>query len=445
MDLSHGYITTLNAGDLIPFFYKEVLAGDTWEINTSIVCRAQTMLSPIFSNINIDYYYFFVPFRLAWEHFPEFFGENRSSAWVQPVTYTVPTISSPEGGFLKNTLADYFGWPIGLQWSATDAMAPTIWKPRCYSIIADQWFRDQNVTDPLNIPLGDSNQTGSNGSDYINDCANAGMPFKAAKYHDYFTSCLPSPQKAAQPVSFNLLNDNKAPVTTGATHNVVIPNPDSPNDSYPIIWKNSAFGGSFTTGDHNLYFTVYENGGDGAGKALTSSSSGTGQFVKPANLWADLSDSLGAITVNELRLAFQLQKFYEKQARAGSRLTETLHEMFGVTPQDARLQRSEYLGGKRVPLIVHEVTNTSQSDSDFLGDLGAKLATSDVDGSVFHSFSEPGYLMGVAVIRYPHYYTQGFDRSDLRKKFEDFYWPVFANIGRIVCRYKIAEKIWKAA
>ena len=192
MDLSHGVTTTLDAGELIPLACIEVLPGDTFEISTSIVCRAQTMLAPIYGNINIDYYWFYESFVHMWDHFPEFFGENRTSAWVQTTEYQIPSISSPSGGFQTGSLADYFRYPVGVQWSATDPLAPSALPFRGYANICDQWFRDQNLTDPLNIPKGDSNQTGTNGSNYINDVANGGKPFKVAKYHDYFTSCLPN-------------------------------------------------------------------------------------------------------------------------------------------------------------------------------------------------------------------------------------------------------------
>lgn len=434
-DMSHGHMTTFDAGELIPIFSQEVLAGDTWEVNTSMVIRAQTMLTPTFSNINADLYFYFVPFRLMWDHFPEFFGENRQSAWVQQVEYQMPAVAAPSGGYNTGTIADHLGWPVNIEWSATDPLAPSALPLRGIALVCDQWFRDENLTDPLNIPLGDANQTGSNGSDYINDVANGGMPFKVAKYHDYFSSCLPSAQKAAQPVSFGT-----NPVVSSSIMPVFAGDKRISEDKikYPLAYQmNNGYAGGFTRTNNNTGSQNIQ------GYAFTDWSSYpydevsvpelTGNYIAPTNLWADPTDAISisgiSFTINELRLAFQLQRFYEKMARGGSRLIETLKVHFGVTSPDARIQRTEYLGGKRVPLLVHEITNTAQSASDFLGDVGAKLATSDNSGSFIKSFVEPGYIFGFIAVRYPHSYSQGLERQYMRKKWQQFYWPTFANIG----------------
>ena len=215
MDLSHGNKTSGNIGDLLIGDCIEILPGDTFKVVTSKVIRLQTLVAPIMDNLWCDSYWFFVPNRLVWNHWKEFCGENTASPWIPAASYSIPTISSPSGGFAVNSIADYLHYPVGISWSATDKMAPSALPFRGYALICNEFFRDQNVTYPLNIPLGDSNQTGSNGTNFINDVANGGMPFKAAKAHDYFTSCLPAPQKGPS-VSFDLINNNQAPVITGS-------------------------------------------------------------------------------------------------------------------------------------------------------------------------------------------------------------------------------------
>lgn len=416
-DRSSTHKTSMNAGELIPIYVDEVLPGDSWRMTTSKVVRAQTMLTPIMDNIYLDTYFFYVPSRLVWTHWKEFFGENNTSAWIQPVQYAVPAISSPSGGFVTNTIADYMGLPVGVSWNATDKFAPSALPLRCYAKICDDWFRDENLTDPLNIPTGDSNQTGSNGTNYINDVANGGMPFKVAKYHDYFTSCLPDPQKGPA-------------VTFGTTAKI--------DDDAVVRTKSTDHRSTFSTAMHYV-----QNGGLGttgttlgmtsAGGAVAGGSAVSGSHnIEPSNLYAitkDLTVSGASFTINELRLAFQLQKFYEKQARGGTRYIEILKQHFGVTSPDARLQRSEYLGGNRIPIAIHEVTNSAQSSNDFLGDLGAKSVTSDIHEDFERSFTEHGYVIGVCCIRYDHSYPQGLERFWTRKSFEQFYFPVFANIG----------------
>ena len=223
-DHSHTHKTSWNIGELIPFYVDEVLPGDTWKVDTSFVARLQTLLTPIMDNVYLDYYYFFVRSQNTWSHWKEFMGENSDSAWIPENEYTVPKINSPENGWNVGTIADYMGIPVGVEFSTadgTDKLAPIALPFRGYAQICQEWFRDQNLSDPLNIPLGDSNQTGSNGSSYINDVANGGKPFLVAKYHDYFTSCLPSPQKG-NPVSFGanpiVSGNSSLPVFAGDVH-----------------------------------------------------------------------------------------------------------------------------------------------------------------------------------------------------------------------------------
>lgn len=434
-DRSSSYKTSFNVGDLIPFYIDEVLPGDTFDITTAKVVRSQTMLTPVMDNIFLDTYYFFVPNRLVWKHWKEFCGENSAGAWAPTVEYTIPTITAPKGGFSTGTLADYFGLPVGVEWSADDELAPSALPFRAYALICNEFFRDENLSDPLLIPLDDANQTGVNSGNYISDVANGGLPFKAAKYHDYFTSALPAPQKGQPvgiPISVPTFQGGSFPVTTAKGSSVVPPDTVFPLTFYRA--ENFAGTSSFapsspinaTTHPDNKILYISEF----AGESYRS--------VAPANLVTVIpnqgfdTDSVDvSFSVNELRLAFAYQRFLESLARNGSRYTELLSGLFGVTSPDARLQRPEYLGGNRIPISVNEVTNNAQSEQDFLGDLGAKSQTGDVHKDFTKSFTEHGYLIGLMVARYDHSYSQGLQRFWTRKTFTDFYNPKFANLGEV--------------
>lgn len=448
-DRSASHKTSFNVGELIPFFFDEVLPGDTFNVSTSLVARLQTLLTPIMDNVYLDTYYFFVPARLTWpSHWKNFMGENSDSAWIPATTYPMPKISSPDNGWNVGTIADYLGIPTGVEFKpksdTSDGLMPDALPFRGYALICNEWFRDQNVTDPLNIPLGDSDQTGSNGDSYVNDVANGGKPFKVAKYHDYFTSCLPNAQKAQ-------------PVTFGATPIVSMtgsPFPVLPGDEDIAAAK---FGGKSlhfkkpdgtaweTPNNHALYFSQNNDNLLADSASYTPGSQPT--IVVPSNLYADLSDmtlsSTGvSFTINELRLAFQLQKFYEKQARAGSRYREIILEMFSVHSPDARMMVPEYLGGTRIPIQIHQIANTAESSTSDLGDLGAMSNTADIHEDFVKSFTEHGYVYGLCCVRYDHSYPQGLNKSFVHDSYLDYYWPVFANIGeQPVYKYEIDATI----
>lgn len=411
-DLSHGHMTSFNVGELVPLDWTFIQPGDTFKWSTSQVVRLQTMLTPIFSNIEMEVDHFFVPMRLIWEHTKEFFGENTSSPWIQPISYQIPAISAPSGGFASGTLADYLGLPVYVDWNASDPGAPMALPFRAYGQIVNDWWNSEVLNYPLNVPKGDSNQVGTNGSNFINDCCNGGKPFIAAKYFDLFSSCTPSPQKGPS-VTFPLISGSNAPVYTSSADTVT-------GAQAAMTW-------------HNATGTVPVSGYIGVNNGVTYDGSASFSGVNalyPSNLYADLSSSVGAVTVNELRLAFQLQKFYEKCAN-GTRYIEMIKNHFGVTSPDARLQRSEFLGGHRFPLSVHEITNTTQTTNDFLGDVGAKCVTSDIHEDFEASFTEHGILMTLCVCRYPHYTSQGLERAWTRKTLNDQFFPVFSCIGNV--------------
>lgn len=429
-DRSCSYKTSFNVGDLVPFYVDEVLPGDTFDVSTAKVVRSQTMLTPIMDNIFLDTYYFFVPNRLVWKHWREFCGENRDGAWAPAVEYSIPTIGAPEGGFQPGTIADYMGLPVGVNWKATDPLAPSALPFRAYALICNEFFRDENLTDPLLISLEDANQNGSNGSDYANDVANGGKPFKAARMHDYFSSCLPSAQKGTPvgiPIHVPGFAGGSFPVSTAPFNQISFP-----TSQYPMALGLFHSNGPYDQGG-TFQFT-YDSSNDIIGKTSgnTSSAPGASGFA-PVNLRTVIpaagDDTDASFTVNELRLAFAYQRFLESLARNGSRYTELLLGLFGVRSPDARLQRPEYLGGNRIPISVSEVTNNAQTTQDFLGDLGAKSNTGDVNHDFIKSFTEHGYIIGVMVARYDHSYSQGLQRFWTRKKFTDFYNPKFAHLG----------------
>ena len=417
-DLSHGHMTSFNVGELVPIEWSMCLPGDTWKWTTSSVTRLQTLITPMFSNMELEVDHFAVPIRLIFPHVKEMYGENTSSPWIQPTPYQFPTISAPSGGFATGTLADYLGLPVGVDWNATDAGAPMALPFRAYGQIVNDWWNSEALNYPINVPTGDSNQTGTNGSNFVNDVCNGGKPFIAAKYFDLFSSSLPSPQKGPS-VTFPLISGSLAPVVADSTHSITANIPMS-------VLRTD---GVAVTGPHPTYY----NGSTGwmVDDGATFNPSSSHHPIVPSNLWADLSSNVGAVTVNELRLAFQLQRFYERCARGGSRFIEMIKAHFGVSSPDARLQRSEFLGGHRIPLNVHEITNTAQTNSDFLGDVGAKSVTSDLHEDFEWSCTEPSIIISLAVVRYQHSFSQGIDRAWTRKTLADQYFPVFANIGEV--------------
>lgn len=407
-DRSSSVKTSFNVGRLIPFYVDEVLPGDTFKVKTSKVVRMQPLVAPIMDNVYLDTYYFFVPNRLVWNHWRELMGENTESAWIPETEYSVPQVSAPSGGWSTGTIADYMGIPTGVNVSVNALPF------RAYALICNEWFRDQNLTDPVSFSVSDSTIQGSNGDNYITDLAKGGMPFLASKYHDYFTSCLPSPQKGPN-VTIPVAQLADMPVvSTLETHS---------GGTAPVInnfMQDGAIGnvGSPDGGVFGLY------------KSVNLGNRTPGDFMF-TNLWAQGANSLTATSINELRMAFQIQKLYEKDARGGTRYTELLKSHFGVTSPDARLQRPEYLGGNRVPITINQVLQQSATvqGSTPQGTPTGMSLTSDTNSDFTKSFVEHGFVIGLMVARYDHTYQQGLNRMWSRKSRFDYYWPVFANIG----------------
>ena len=421
-DRSFTHKTTFNTGDLIPFFIDTtIMPGDTVKMSTSEVVRMMTPIAPVMDNANLDTYFFFVPYRLLWEHFKEFFGENDETPWTQLTEYEIPQIIAPENGWKKGSLADYFGYPTKIGGYKASALPF-----RAYAKIWNDWFRDQNLKNPCYIHLGDADITGTDkttlGSnyDYVTDTEKGAAPCKVAKYHDLFTSCLPEPQKGP---SIAVPIGESAPVI-GAT-------PENLRTGYTTDTNliNKPLGISRFSEDIALITDTNPNNVLGNQNQIT--------------LVTDLSNAVGA-TVNQLRQAFAIQKYYEKLALYGSRYIEFVRGMFNVTIADYRVQRSEYLGGKSIPINMNQVIQTDSTrkssyyednawvteDTTPQGNTAAYSLTTDRENGMWtHSFQEHGILMGLAVVRQIHTYQQGLNRMFSKKGKLDFYVPVFANLG----------------
>ncbi len=414
--------TSFNVGDLVPFYIDEVLPGDTFQVKTNLVARMQPLVSAPMDNLYLDTYFFFVPNRLVWNHWKELNGENTESAWIPETDYQVPQITAPTGGWQIGTIADYFGIPVNVSGLSVSALPF-----RAYSLICNEWFRDQNLKDPLETPLGDATVVGVNTGNYITDCAKGGLPFKAAKLHDYFTSCLPGPQKGPD-VTISVAPGAKFPVSTYSE--------SVPMSSFAGLRFNADNIGSISAGQ-NVSLGLVMDEASTPGHVVSGSlqgfsgSLGSKLFdtVRPDNLWA-LGTDQAVVTINQLRTAFQIQKMFEKDARGGTRYTEILRSHFGVTSPDARLQRPEYLGGQRIPININQVIQSSATvDNSPQGNVAAYSLTSSGHGDFIQSFSEHGFIIGLMVARYEHTYQQGLNRLWSKKSRTDFYLPVLANIG----------------
>lgn len=403
--------TTFNTGEIIPFYAEEVLPGDTCKMKTSALIRMTTPINPVMDNAWLDTYYFFVPRRLVWEHWEEFMGENKTDAWTQTTEYTIPQVTSPEGGWTKGTIAEKI---LG-NMKRTESVDACYF--RAYALIFNEWFRNENLTEPAEVPKGDATTSGSNGTDYVVDLVKGGMPAKAVKYADYFTRALPEPQKG--PDVYLPLGATAPVIGNGMTMGLTQGN-------------NINAGLKVINGD--LSATAAEYGSNigtasTTGSPLSAKTLGLTSDPKKSGLYADLSLADGA-TINQLRQAFAVQRMYEVDARGGTRYTEILRAHFGVVSPDSRLQRPEYLGGKRTPINITQVIQQSATnDTSPQGTTAAYSLTIDVHEDFTKSFTEHGIILGLCVIRTEHTYQQGLERKFSRKDRTDFYFPELSNIG----------------
>lgn len=438
-NVSHSIKTTFNVGDIIPLEVTEILPGDTMQLDMGEIVRMATPIYPIMDNLFMDIYNFFVPARLTWEHWQQFWGEN-DDPWIQQNEYEIPQVEAPEGGWQAGTIADYMGIP-----TYVDNISVSVLPFRAYAKVFNDWFRDENLTYNCHIYEDETTRTGSNGSTTVTDVELGGKPAKASKLHDYFTSALPSPQKGPA-VSIPL--GTTANVYTGTNNNYTNLETANPLRLEKISYESNKW---VTKGEYggNLPGTIrnavilqkptetadqsvnYKLSSDPNYENIPTNKSYTQDYTSliPSNLYTDLRNATAA-TISELRTAFAIQKFYEQVGRTGSRYIEFLRGVFGVESSDARLQRSEYLGGTRIPINIDQVLQTSSTDTvSPQGNTGAFSCTRSYDSMFTKSFEEHGYVLTLAVVRCEHSYQQGIERMWSRKKWTDFYNPFFANLS----------------
>lgn len=417
-DLSYNVKTSVSVGSLIPCYWQEIYPGDSFKVDTTLVTRlSSSYFRPVMDNLFADVMFFFIPFRLVYDKWEQIFGENRSSAWVQPSPVSAP-VTPGYSEVTSKSIADYFGLPVTD--IASGKVLPkgiNILPFRCFAKIYDDWWRDENLIAPMLIQTGDWNITEAINANAWAPGNYTGMPPKVSKFHDIFTSALPGTQKASQPVKVPL--GGTVPVVAGDSHDLggVLKfgtvNARS-NNSSPLYMSNLIADGS--------YDSIFGY----------SASSNTGSnYVNSTNLVADLADA-GQFNVTDLRYAFQLQRILERASRCGTRYPEYILSAFGISSPDARLQRSEFLGGKRMPLSVQQVAQSTrgEEDSTQLGSLGA-FSLSNGKCGYEKGFVEHGMVIGVLCIRQYHNYQQGIEPFWMRKDRFDFYDPILANISEV--------------
>lgn len=430
-DRSHQLLTTINEGDLVPIYCDEVLPGDTAKVRLNGLIRMSTPIYPIMDNCYMDTYFFFVPCRLLWEHWENMFGENDTNYWAEKTEYSTPTCKiGGKSGLPNGSIGDYFGLPTDVKGGIKVNALPA----RAYAMIYNEWFRDENLEAPLMLGYKKTDDAGNNedpvgtgyDAQYINNPkyttntneANTYImkPAKAGKFHDYFTSCLPSPLKN-DPVEIGLTGN--APVTFYDDSNVT-------NES--TLNKDIYMNG---TGEATPTIRQWPQTNGGKVVTIDGATTSGGATRIGGYLGANLS-AVSGVSIQDLRMAIALQHIFEADARNGTRYREFLSGTWGVTSPDSRLQIPEYIGGQRIAINVNQVVQTSQTDpktGQALGNTAAYSLTTCSKEMVDYAATEYGYIIGLAVVRVEHSYQQGLATKWTRGGRFTYYDPRLAALG----------------
>lgn len=420
-------LTTFDSGKLIPFFVDEVLPGDTFQVDTTAIIRMSTPKYPVMDDAFIDFYYFYTPNRILWDNFKHFMGEVEETPWMPAKAYTVPQIkinaSTPNPAPDERSILDYMGVPTKIKKPFTINALPI----RAYVKIWNEFFRDQNVDNAAVLKSDDADVTykftPEKTETLETDLQNAvlgGNLLPVNKYHDYFTSCMPYPQRGPE---VTLPMNGNAPIYWADAKD----NPLTIQDLKDTgVWTNEA--GYLSQSLTKLMTQNYDSTTDKARAVLgyTSSGAKVGQ-----RMTADLS-SVTAATINDLRQAVAVQQYYEALSRGGSRYREQVQALWDVTISDKTVQIPEYLGGGRYRINVNQIIQTSGQQNENgtpIGETGAVSVTPIRESSFTKSFEEHGFVIGVACVRHNRSYQQGLERFWSRKDRLDYYVPQFANIG----------------
>lgn len=387
---SHGLKTTFDFDYLVPIYVDEVIPGDTFNLRMSHFARLATPLSPIMDNMYLDTFFFFIPTRLIWNNFKKFHGEEDNPG--DSNDFQIPTMNAPIGGHLNGSLSDYLGIPT--EHHASNTLTHSSLLHRSYNLVYNEWFKDQNLQNDVVVDTDDGPDTTT---DY--------SLLKRGKRHDYFTSCLPWPQKA---------DDGAVDLPLGT--------------SAPIYGTNMDFDG---IDDNANRVNVYNASGTGAAlRALRGDATGVygdNAALGTGEIRVDLTQATAA-TIDDLILSFQTQALYRRDARAGTRYPELVLSHYGVKPYDV-LFRPLYLGGGSTPININPVANTSADGTNVQGELTA-FGTSAGQGDGFvQSFAEHGYILGLCCARADLTYQEGLDRMYSKQDRFDFYYPALANLG----------------
>lgn len=412
-------LMTMNKGLLYPVFCEEVLPGDTWKVNIKALIRATTLIKPIFNNLWVQIQCFFVPNRLTYKHWEEVMGENKQGPWItNKTTYEVPRLTAPTGGWNEKTLADYLGIPTKVANIAINSLYT-----KGYCKIWNDWYRDEDRENFTHITEDETNLTGVNTSNYVTDAELGGALLPVAKAHDLFTSSAIEPQKGP---TVMIPLGNTAPVIGNGKTMQFITNSTLQYALYTEANTTTIKMGRSNTIDNQ----IPASSKDANLKELED----TGKYLglttdkETSGIEADLSNATAA-SINDLRIAIALQQMFELDALAGTRYTEIIFSHFGVRSSDARLQRSEYLGGKKVPINITQVIQQSETATTPQGNLTGMSQTWDGDDYFTKSFEEHGILYVVACIKGENIYQQGLPAKFSKFKRTEYYDPLFANLG----------------